>query len=1053
MKTTLSLRGKYLGFQLAAVGLLLASFAIFEFHVVRNALYKQVEESATSLSELLQQLIVENPQLLNANSLQPVIYRFEQTLPLVSKVSIVDYSLRKIADSDPKETDHRGAEETFAEVIARSETRSDIYESNGLQYLRVTSPLMGAYDPIRKSCVAGAVSIEVPLWPIDQKVSKNFLYIMVVLITLTTAFGAIQLFFTQRRLIRPLLSLSSVARRIGDGDLSARFPRPSNDEIGKLASTFNLMAVEVEKANKELQAEITQRQQAEEEIREKTGALENAAEGIARLDTEGKYMSVNQAYAEMLGQTPKEMIGMAPTTTHAEDQQKMASAYQQMLHTGRVEVEAKGERRDGSVFHKQLVMVSTYNPEGKFAGHFCFMKDISERKRLEVELEQARDAALESARLKSEFLANMSHEIRTPLNGVTGMLGLLLDSQLNKSERELAEMARSSAESLLSIINDILDFSKIEAGKLEIERVPLDLRALVEEAIGIVTVRADEKNLELIVRFSPTAPRYVISDPGRIRQCLLNLLSNAIKFTEQGYVYLDVEAETQSGNQMTFRFSVTDTGIGIPSDKLDHIFERFTQVDSSLTRNAGGTGLGLAITKRLVGIMGGTADVASDQGKGSTFRLNLPLPINPNTKEPAGPPELADVRIMIVSQNEINRRVLHEQIISWRMRNGSCGSGEEALKRLRMEDEAGDPYQLVLIDYHLSDMDGLTLGQLIKADASLRTSKLVLLTSVRQPGDIDRANQLGFSAYLMKPVRQSQLMDTLASVWLTGPAISREIITAGASPSNRKELPYEKGNARVLVVDDNAINQKVAQLALQRLGCRVDLAADGIEAVEMTRDCRYDLVFMDCEMPVMDGFRSTAAIRHLENGSPRLPIVAMTARALEGDRQECLRAGMDDYISKPLRLEDFARALNRWAGLRRKNGKSEKRESELEAESVIGMNDLARLRSLIPGEAALSELFDAFIDQGKDLISQLHIAVGNNDAAELRRLAHKLLGASASLGASPMSQICKQLEEQGRTTVLRGAIERVSELEQELTRIESFLSSMPRTEQEDLRTP
>ncbi|MGI8837653.1 MAG: PAS domain S-box protein [Pyrinomonadaceae bacterium] len=449
-------------------------------------------------------------------------------------------------------------------------------------------------------------------------------------------------------------------------------------------------------------------------------------------------------------------------------------------------------------------------------------QDITQHKRMENDLEQARDAALEASRLKSEFLANMSHEIRTPLNGVMGMLGLLLDSKLNKTERELAEMARASAESLLSIVNDVLDFSKIEAGKLEIAQVPFDLRALVEEVIGIVSTWAEQKNLDLIVRYSPTAPRQVVSDPGRIRQCLLNLLSNAIKFTEQGYVYLDVEAKEQSTDHMAFKFTITDTGIGIPSDQLDHSFERFTQVDGSITRRYGGTGLGLAITKRLVEIMSGTAGVASAPKKGSTFWFNLPLLLDEDARQPVGPAGLAEVRIMIVSGNEINRRVLHEQIISWRLRNGSCESGEEALKRLRTEYAAGDPYQIVLIDYQLPEMDGLSLGKLIKADAALKAAKLVLLTSVRHQEDIATAKHVGFAAYLTKPVRQSQLMDTLVSIWSNESASSAEIVTNRAWRNEHNAVQLKKSSARVLVVDDNAINQKVAQLALQRLGCQVD---------------------------------------------------------------------------------------------------------------------------------------------------------------------------------------------------------------------------------------
>jgi PAS domain S-box-containing protein len=924
---------------------------------------------------------------------------------------------------------------------------------------------------------------------------------------------------------------------------------------------------------------VIERKRAEEEIRVKTSALENAAEGIARLDTEGKYVSVNQAYAGIIGYTPEEMIGMEwPVTVHVEDRERLQVTYQRMLDEDKVEVEARGVRKDGSIFHKLLVMVAIYNQQQEYAGHFCFMKDITarkraekelknsemqlaeaqhiahvgswewdvladevhwsdelhrifgvqpqefgatyeayltfihpddrklvesgvekalqgkvfpsfenriirpdgtvrvlqangrvladeaghvvkivgtahditERKRMEIDLEQARDVALESSRLKSEFLANMSHEIRTPLNGVMGMLALLIATGLSKHQLELADASRSSAESLLAIINDILDFSKIEAGRLEIESIPFDLRAVVEEVVSIVALRAEEKGLDLIVRFSPSTPRYVVGDPGRIRQCLLNLLSNAIKFTQRGHVFLEVQAEERQGNQASFQFSVSDTGIGVPSDQLDHIFGRFTQIDASTTRKFGGTGLGLAITKKLVEILGGTSGVSSETGKGSTFWFNLTLPLDVNAQTPAGPTSLAEVRIMVVSDNETNRRVLHEQVISWGMRNGSCRSGAQAFLRLRAESAARDPYQIVLIDYQMPEINGLALGRLIKADATLEPTKLVLLTSVRSQANIERAKRAGFAAYLTKPVRQSQLMDTLVNIWRPqSEAASTDIVEDTAPKHALGPAQPELLTARVLVVDDNAINQRVAQLALERLGCRVDLAGDGKQAVEMTRLLPYDVVFMDCEMPTMDGFEASAEIRRQQMGSRRIPIVAMTARALQGDRQKCLAAGMDDYISKPVRLSEFSRTVRRWAGIRGQNRllqENDAPKSGTKSAPAFGLNALARLRALIPDEASLAELFDAFIDQARELISEMYTAARNDQPSELQRLAHKLNGASANLGASPMSEICKHLDEKGRAQNLQGATELVSQLEKEFARVDSLLSRFAQPE-------
>lgn len=925
----LSLTGKHIGLQLITLGLLLGSFAFFEFQIVRNDLYKRAEENATSLAELLQQILVENPQLLNGNSLQPVVFRLDETLPTVSHLSVVDYSLTKIADSDPKRTGLPGDPQIFAGVINDGEARAYYYEANGLRNLVVTHPLRGAYDPLRKSDIAGAVSVEVPVWTIDKKVRQDCFQIMVVLLGLTILFGVMQFILTHRGFIRPLLILSSVARKIGEGDLSARFRQPAKDEIGDVARSINQMADGLQQQNLSL------------------------------------------------------------------------------------------------------------------------LLEINERKRGQVELHKAKELADSASRAKSEFIANMSHEIRTPLNGVIGTLGLLSDSGLSKQQLELVDVSRSSAESLLAIINDILDFSKIEAGKLEIEPIQFDLRAVVEEVASIVAVRAEEKGLDLIVRFSPSAPRYVVSDPGRIRQCLLNLLSNAIKFTPEGHVYLEVEAEKHQGNQASFRFSVTDTGIGIPSNQLDHIFGRFTQVDASTTRRYGGTGLGLAITKKLIDILGGVSGVESEPGKGSTFWFNLTMPLDIRTHNTLGPTSLTDVRIMIVAENEINRRVLHEQILSWGMRNGSCRSGAEALERLRTEYSVGDPYQIVLIDYQMPEMDGLALGYLIKSDASLKAIKTVLLTSVRNQVDIERAKQAEFAAYLTKPVRQSQLMDTLVSIWRPEAGeLPNDVTADGIHQPASDARQSQQASARVLVVDDNGINQRVAQLTLQRLGCRVDLAGDGKEAIEMISMFPYDLVFMDCEMPVMDGYEATAEIRQQQGEGPRTPIVAMTARALHGDRERCLKVGMDDYISKPVRLGDFSRTLKRWVRINEQGKKLQeqhKAKSETEALPPFGARELVRLRNLIPDDAALGELFDAFIKQAKELISEMYTAARLNQLEELRSLGHKLKGASANLGALAMAQNCKNLEEKGGMD-LQDAIEIISQLEQELALVESFLSRFARPE-------
>ena len=950
------------------------------------------------------------------------------------------------------------------------------------------------WRPIRLNGeVVGTICLRSNLEALYSRLDQYLRIVLFVL--LASSFVAFVLSTRLQRLIsHPILRLAETAREVAQRkNYSVRAHKQSEDEIGQLIDGFNDMLAQIQERDADLQTahdeleyrvehrtaelshandrilkEFDERARAEDALRKSDERFQLVAratnDAVWDWDIETDALWWNEGFKTLFSYRDEDIepgVESWLNRLHPEDSERVLASVQAILNGSETywSGEYRFRRADGAyayIFDRGYVIRDARRKAVRMVGA---MLDLTERKRAEEEWRKAKEAAEAASTAKSQFLANMSHEIRTPMNGIIGMTELTLETELNAEQRGLLATVRESAGTLLHLINDILDFSKIEAGKLQLEPMPFLLRACLEDAVPALALRAHEKGLELACHFPPDLPDALIGDPNRLRQIVINLMGNAIKFTERGEVVLRVDPQRVSAEEVLLHFSVTDTGIGIPKDKQRLIFEAFTQADNSTTRTYGGTGLGLAISAQLVELMGGEIWVESEPGRGSVFHFTARFLRQQDLSAlPAlDRATLHQLPVLVVDDNATNRRILQEFVACWGMKPSVAASGPDALEEMQRHAAGGEPFQVVLLDALMPEMDGFAVVARLRANPSLAGAVIMMLSSAGQLEDAARCRALGVSLYLTKPVKQSDLLDAILTALGTAPVTVRP---RPALPEAARRAPHP---LRLLLAEDNPVNQRLAVRLLEKWGHQVVVAANGRKAVAAWGKEAFDAILMDVQMPEMGGFEATAAIRAGEPGTGRhTPIIAMTAHAMTGDRERCLKAGMDDYVTKPIDQKRLFAVLEKMvpapASISPLMLPAESADSanvnEFAAPDSAGATpapdfvfDPSVVLNRVDGDRELlREVVMLFFEDTPKLLTEMRAAIDRGDARALERAAHTLKGSISNFGVPSAVAPALRLEQMARAGELAPALAAWEQLQLQVNQLVPALEALVKEE-------